>query len=155
MEDALDVALLDEYRRDDADLRGAVLQALALDNLVPSTIDAKVEDGVVTLTGTASSQFQRADAEQVTVRVRGVCDITNDIQLVPFGPAAGDVSDAITKALQRSARLATSNISVKSASGTVTLTGTVSSWGDHDEALIAAWNAPGVVNVVDDLHLSS
>ncbi len=36
----LDVRILDEYRHDDADLRGDVLQALMLDALVPSTIEA-------------------------------------------------------------------------------------------------------------------
>ena len=155
VDDELEVALLDEYRRDDADLRGAVLQALALNSLVPSTIDAKVEDGWVTLTGTASSQFQRAEAEHATIRIRGVCGITNDVQLVPFGPSAGDVSAAIIKAMQRNAALDSANISVKSSSGTVTLSGTVRSWAEHDDAILAAWNAPGVVNVIDDLHVTS
>jgi len=47
----LQVRILDAQRRDDADLRGAVLQALMLDSLVPSTIDARVDEGWVTLTG--------------------------------------------------------------------------------------------------------
>jgi len=42
------VRLLNANRRDDADLRGAVLQALMLDALVPSTVDATVRDGLVT-----------------------------------------------------------------------------------------------------------
>jgi osmotically-inducible protein OsmY len=130
-----------------------VLQALTLNSLVPSTIDATVTDGWVTLTGTASSQFQRAEAEHATIRVGGVCGITNDVQLVPFGPSAGDVAAAITKAMHRNARLDASNVSVQSSSGTVTLRGTVPSWADHDDALVAAWNAPGVVNVIDDMQV--
>jgi osmotically-inducible protein OsmY len=55
----LQVRILDGQRRDDADLRGAVLQALTLDSLVPSTIDARVDEGWVTLTGTANWQFER------------------------------------------------------------------------------------------------
>ena len=155
VDDELVVELLDEYRRNDADLRGAVLQALSLNSLVPSTIDATVDDGWVTLKGTASSQFQRAEAEQATIRVRGVCGITNDVQLVPFGPSAGDVSAAIVKAMQRNAALDPTDISVKSSSGTVTLSGTVRSWAEHDDAILAAWNAPGVVNVLDDLRVTS
>ena len=49
----LDVRLLTEDARSDAELRGDVLQALLLDTLVPSTIDAKVNDGKVDLTGEA------------------------------------------------------------------------------------------------------
>jgi osmotically-inducible protein OsmY len=50
---ALDVRVLTEHRREDAELRGDVLQALILDALVPATIDVTVKDGIVTLTGTA------------------------------------------------------------------------------------------------------
>jgi osmotically-inducible protein OsmY len=57
--DHLDVRFLESFVQDDVDLRGSVLQALMLDSLVPSTIDVKVNDGVVTLTGTAEWQFQR------------------------------------------------------------------------------------------------
>src|SRR6266511_2930772 len=37
----IDVRILNEHRRSDAELRGAVLQAMMLDSLVPATIDAK------------------------------------------------------------------------------------------------------------------
>jgi osmotically-inducible protein OsmY len=33
----------------------------------------------------------------------------------------------------------------------VTVQGTVSSWAEHDEAIDAAWAAPGVTAVRDDL----
>lgn len=55
--DGLHVRLLDTDRRSDADLRGAVLQALMLDSLVPSTIDARAKDGTVTLTGLGALQL--------------------------------------------------------------------------------------------------
>src|SRR4051794_19306164 len=47
----LQVRLLTDYGREDADVRGAVLQALMLDSLVPPTVDARVDDGWVTLSG--------------------------------------------------------------------------------------------------------
>lgn len=152
--DELEVELLDENGRDDADLRGAVLEALMLNSLVPSTIDAKVNAGWVSLVGTASSQFQRTEAEHATARVRGVRHVADEITLVPFGPSPKDVSDAITEALERAAHVDASTITVRSSSGTVTLGGHVRSWAEHDDALLAAWNAPGVVNVVDDLTVA-
>src|SRR5512133_3900871 len=46
----LKVRILDEHGRQHADLRGAVLQAMALDGLIPKTVDAKADSGSVTLT---------------------------------------------------------------------------------------------------------
>jgi osmotically-inducible protein OsmY len=59
VDNELQVRLLDEAKRSDAQLRKDVLQALMLDDLVPPTVDAKVDSGFVTLTGTAEWQFQR------------------------------------------------------------------------------------------------
>jgi len=65
------VRLLNADRRSDADLRGAVLQALMLDSLVPSTIDARAKDGTVALTGWAPYNYQRDEATFVAGNVPG------------------------------------------------------------------------------------
>ena len=69
VDNELSVRLLDGYARDDADVRGAVLQALMLDSLVPTTIDAAVSDGIVTLKGSAPYNYQRDEAEFVAGNV--------------------------------------------------------------------------------------
>ena len=147
----LQVRILDAFGRDDADLRGAVLQALTLDSLVPSTIDAKVEDGWVTLTGTAEWQFQRDEAEFVAGNILGVVAVDSEIELVAPGPSAGDVKHSIKKAMERNAKLDADGVSVESSNGQVTLHGTVSSWAEHDDAVDAAWAAPGVTRVKDKI----
>ena len=147
----LEVRIMNQDRRDDADLRGAVLQALMLDSLVPKTIDAKVDDGEVTLTGTANWQFQRDEAEFVAANLLGVVSVDDEIDLVPPAPSEGDVRHSIKKAMERNAKLDAESVSVDSSNGTVTLDGTVSSWADHDEAISAAWAAPGVTNVKDHI----
>jgi osmotically-inducible protein OsmY len=145
----LEVRILNDDRRADADLRGDVLQALTLDGIVPSTIDAKVDDGKVTLTGTAPWMFQRDEAESVAGNLRGVISVENEVDLVPPGPSAHDVDHSIKKAMERNAKLDAESVTVKSEDGTITLDGTVSSWADHDEAVDAAWAAPGVTRVKD------
>jgi osmotically-inducible protein OsmY len=147
----LDVRILTEDRRDDADLRGDVLRALTLDSLVPATIEAKVDDGWVTLTGTANWQFERDEAEFVGGNIAGVVGVENEIELVAPGPSVHDVEHAIKKAMERNAKLDAKSVSVKSSNGTITLDGTVSSWADHDEAVSAAWAAPGVTRVKDHI----
>jgi osmotically-inducible protein OsmY len=147
----LEVRILNDDRRADADLRGDVLQALVLDSRVPSTIDARVDDGSVTLTGTANWKYQRDEAELVAGSVRGVVTVGNEVELVPPAPTAHDVHRSIKKAMERNARLDAESISVESDNGTVTLRGTVSSWADHDQAVEAAWAAPGVTRVKDHI----
>ena len=145
----LKVRILDGSRRYDADLRGDVLQALMLDCLVPMTVDAKVRDGVVTLTGTAPWQYQRDEAEFLTASVHGVSSIDNDITLIST-PDGRDIKNDISDAFRRSARLDADELSADTLSyGTVILAGAVSSWAEHDEAVAAAWSAPGVTEVDD------
>ena len=147
----LQVRILTEHRREDADLRGAVLQALTLDSLVPSTVDAVVVDGYVTLKGTADWQFQRDEAEQVAGNIDGVTGVDDLIELVGMIPDAGDIRHEIKDAFKRNAKLDAESLSVETSNGTVKLSGIVGSWAEHDEAIDAAWAAPGVKNVDDHI----
>ena len=137
--------------RANADLRGDVLHALTLNALIPTTIGADVYDGFVTLTGTANWQYQREEAESVASNVRGVISVTDEVRLTAPGPSAHDVQHSIKKAMERNAKLDAESVSVESENGTVTLRGTVSSWADHDQAVDAAWAAPGVTRVKDHI----
>ena len=145
----LDVRILDKHGRQDADLRGAVLQAMALDGLIPKSVDAKADSGLVTLTGTAAWQYQREEAEFVAGNVPGVVDVDNQITLTSPQPKAGDVKQSIERAFQRNANLDAEGLSVKTYGNTVLLSGAVSSWDERDAAVAAAWAAPGVAAVED------
>jgi osmotically-inducible protein OsmY len=151
--DQLNVRLLTGHRRQDAELRGDVLQALMLDAQVPDTIDATIKDGVVTLTGTAQWRYQRSEAEFVAGNVPGVVNIHNDVEIQNLVPEATYIHQSITKALERNARLDADNITVSSSHGHVTLTGGVHSWAERDAAVTAAWSAPGVTDVDDRLEI--
>jgi osmotically-inducible protein OsmY len=74
VDNQLQVRLMNDQRRADAELRGDVLQALMLDSLVPSTVDAKVDDGFVTLTGTAAQHDEAIEAAWAAPGVRSVYD---------------------------------------------------------------------------------
>jgi osmotically-inducible protein OsmY len=154
VENELDVRILDKNRRADAELRGDVLQALMLNSLVPSTVNAKVHDGTVKLTGMANWQFQRDEAESVAGSILGVAGVDDEIELVAPGPSADDVEHSIKKAMDRNAKLDAESVTVESENGTITLRGTVSSFADHDEAVAAAWAAPGVTDVRDHIHIA-
>src|SRR5204863_9806626 len=131
VDNQLQVKLMDDDRRADAELRGDVLQALMLDSLVPSTIDAKVEDGFVTLDGTADRQYQRDEAEFVASNIVGALDVFNEIELNYPTPRAGDVQESIKKAFKRNAAIDADDLIISTHNGTVTIDGTVGSWAEH------------------------
>jgi len=80
--DQIEVRLLDAERRDDADIRGFVLQILMWDAEVPADlIDVKVVDGWVTLTGDVSYQFESDAAFEDVASLLGVVGVTNQIQV--------------------------------------------------------------------------
>jgi osmotically-inducible protein OsmY len=150
VDNKLEVRLLNERRRDDADLRADVLQALMLNSLVPSTVDVNVDHGLVTLTGTANWNHQRIEAERVASTVVGTVEVLDEIELYHLpNPDPDAVEDAITRALRRSAALDARKLHVSTSSGTVTIKGHVRSWAEHDDAIAAAWAAPGVKDVHD------
>ena len=149
VENKLEVRLMmNGDKREDADLRGDVLQALMLDSLVPKTIDAKVNGGLVTLTGTADWQYQRDEAEFISANVFGVLAVIDEIGLKP-SPSAADVKHSIKEAFKRNAKLDADELTVTTSNGTATIEGVVNSWAEHDEAVDAAWFSPGVTDVDD------
>jgi osmotically-inducible protein OsmY len=95
-------------------------------------------------------QYQRDEAEFIAGNLIGVVGLENDIDLSDTTPSPDDVEAKIKKAFTRNAKLDADDLAVSTSDGTVTLSGTVSSWDERDAAVAAAWAAPGV-KVVDDL----
>ena len=151
----IDVQILTHERREDADLRGDVLEALMLDAQVPMTVDARVGNSCVVLTGEADWQYERDEAERVAGNVSGVREVVNAILLNGSTALGADVERTIRRAFARSARLDAERLDVTVTDGTITLTGQVQSRPEHDEARAAAWSAPGVRSVDDRLTVSS
>jgi osmotically-inducible protein OsmY len=154
VDNQLQVRLMTDQRRSDADLRGDVLQALMLDGLVPASVDATVKDGVVTLNGNADWQYQRDEAEFVASNIVGTLDVFDEIELTYPKPSAGDVKESITKAFKRNAAVDADDLHLTTDNGTVTIKGNVRSWAEHDEAIEAAWAAPGVTSVHDRMTVA-
>jgi osmotically-inducible protein OsmY len=137
--------------RTDAELQDDISQALLLDLSVPTTVGASVQDGIATLNGTADWQYQRDEAELVASNIVGMLDVFDEIDLVGPRPDAYDVAGSIKGAFKRNAGLDADALSVTTSNGSVTVAGEVSSWAEHDEAIDAAWAAPGVTSVDDEI----
>jgi osmotically-inducible protein OsmY len=145
----VEVHIPDQDRRADVDVRADVGQALALNDRIPTTVQASVDAGLVTLSGVAAWQFQRDEAEFACAAVRGVMGVDVAISLRP-APSNADVEQAISAAFGRSARLDRFEISADSPfPGLVVLSGTVGSWAEHDDAVAVAWSGPGITDIDD------
>jgi osmotically-inducible protein OsmY len=68
---------------------------------------------------------------------------------------ATNVKEKIEAALKRSAEADADRISVECDDGRVSLRGTVRSWAEYNEAKDAAWAAPGVVTVNNQVVIDS
>jgi len=137
--------------RSDSAIAEAVANALEWDSALPDgAVQATVRSGWVTLTGAVSWQYQRSAAERAVEHLYGVKGVNNSITVRPT-VSAGDVKSKIEEAFKRSAEIDARTISVEAHQHTVVLRGTVHSLAEKDEAERAAWAAPGVANVEDEL----
>jgi osmotically-inducible protein OsmY len=153
--DELTVIIPGMYKRTDADVARAAASALAWDVEVPNSVMAVVAQGWVTLTGKAEWYFQKAAAERTVRYLAGVTGVTNAIEVTqPVTIKPAEVKAKIEAALARNVELDAKSIKVTAKNDTVTLSGTVRSWAERDDAARAAWNAPGVKFVSDELVVS-
>ncbi len=150
----LDVRLGAATRRTDAEIAGAAEQALRWHALVPDDrVKVMVEKGWVTLSGELDWDYQRNYAIKAVRPLTGVLGVTNSMSVKPLVIPA-DIKSRIQGALERQADREARNIEVVVSGGTVTLKGQVHSWAERTAAQGAAWSAPGITSVVNELRVA-
>jgi osmotically-inducible protein OsmY len=135
----------------DESLALCVANVIDWDSAIPrGAIKAKVEKGFVTLTGEVAWQYQRAAAENVVRPLHGVRGVISLIDLKPRIEAK-DVKKRIEQALLRQSEFDAGRIRVSVDGDKVRLDGKVRAWFERDLAERAAWAAPGVKTVEDNV----
>jgi osmotically-inducible protein OsmY len=109
-----------------------------------------VEGGWVTLTGELEWEYQSRAAEKAVRNLMGVTGVSNMIKITPrLRPS--DVEKKLREALARQADREADRIQIEVNGSQVSLRGKVHSWAELNAAQLAAWSAPGVSSVANDL----
>jgi osmotically-inducible protein OsmY len=150
----LDVRLSPQHRRSDTDLAQDAETALKRHALVSTeAIRVTVDEGRITLNGEVDWAFQRESAEIALRHLVGLVGIANDItirrRVVP-----ADVVQRIREALVRQAVREAKHIDIEVNDAKVWLRGTVHSEHEREAAQGAAWSAPGVRAVINELQVA-
>jgi osmotically-inducible protein OsmY len=150
----LEVVLPPADYRDDATLTTMANNALALNIAVPDGVEATAKDGNLTLTGTVSYGTERTTAEDTVAGLTGIRNLSDDIEISNDADPVG-VTVYVQDALDRYALIPDdSDVTADTDGNTVTLSGHVRTWAEHDAAVGAAWMAVGVYAVRDDLYVT-
>ena len=151
----LEVRLPTSKKRPDSDIAHAALAALRWDTQVPDErLRVKVDDGWVLLEGDVEWQFQKDAATRAVRYLTGVKGVGNLIEVKPRVVSTFEVSRKIKDALRRTAEHDADRITVEASGGKITLRGSVRSWAERQDAERAAWAAPGVTTVDDELVIN-
>jgi osmotically-inducible protein OsmY len=150
----LEVVLPPGDYRDDATLTTMANNALTLNVAVPAGVEATAKNGNVTLTGTVSYGAERSAAADSVAGLTGVRYLSDDIEITN-GADPVDVTVDVQNALDRYALIPDdSDVRVDTDGNTVTLSGHVRTWAEHDAVVDAAWMTLGVHDVRDDMYVT-
>lgn len=148
------VGMTPEFRKTDAEIAAAVLDALKWNSSVDEKqIRVKVEDGVVTLEGEVEWEYQRMSAKNAVIHLTGVKSVINTI-LLKTKATPKDIQQKITAAFHRAATVDAEKVVVEVNGNKAILRGSVRSFAEKDDAEEAAWSAPGISLVENNLTVA-
>jgi osmotically-inducible protein OsmY len=149
----IEVKFPSTWSKTNAEIANEVLSALKSNWSVPKDkVTVKVEDGWVTLEGELPWNYQKEAAKSAVNYLMGVKGVTNNIKIKSGSHDAIEKKD-VEDAIRRSWSVDDSDINVSVSGTTVTLTGTVNSWYQKEEAARIAWNTPGIWHVKNELEV--
>ncbi|HVA45140.1 MAG TPA: BON domain-containing protein [Pirellulales bacterium] len=143
-----------ELERTDQEIAEAALHVLKWDAFVPQDrLTVTVRDGRIVLEGTVDSQYDKEAAGCAVRNLVGVKEVINSI-VVKTEASPSEIKALIESAFRRSAELDARRITVEVHGGKVVLHGNVNSWAEEEKAAQAAWAAPGVSDVDNQITVT-
>jgi osmotically-inducible protein OsmY len=151
---------------EDTTLRDKLAEKLAYDRVGYGTtafnaFTIGVQNGIVTLGGTAYGPSDKDSAISLVANYPGVKDVVDNIEVAPVSPMDDRIRLAEARAIYGFPQLnkyaidPAKPIRITVVNGNVTLSGVVDSQADKDVANIRANGVPGVFKVVNNLEVAS
>ncbi len=129
---------------------------MACEELSSMPIDISADDGQVTLVGTVQSFRRKLKAQEIASACSGVTTVVNELVVDPVKSESDDVVAAgVNKRLEDESRLNHQAIRIDVRSGTVSLTGYVSSQSEKEIAADVAAGSAGVRGINDMLIVNA
>ncbi len=122
-------------------------------------IGFEAEDGIVTLTGEVTMPLLKKNAEKAVKRVKGVKQVVNKIEVLPYSPFDDSIRASVYRAVYsnpnftRYALRAYGPIHIIVKNGDVRLIGAVLTEADRNIAGIMARGVSGVFSVTNELKI--
>lgn len=121
--------------------------------LLNNQIDAKVDQGIVTLSGTADHLMAKERAAKLVQTIRGVRGVVNVIELKSSSSSDEEIRKAVDSALLYDAATDSYELKPEVKDGVVTLSGTVQSYREQQLAVSVTKGVKGVKGVRDSITL--
>ena len=136
----------------DIDINYNVNDALRADPRVNgSEVNATTENGIVTLTGSVDNLAAKTFAVAEAKKIKGVLGAIDKLSVSPSYRADTDVANAVRRRILNSAVIHSQGLFVTTKDGVVTLTGTVDSYPEEQQAGLLASEVRGVKEVKNDI----
>lgn len=141
--------------RSDDEIRNSVVMELKWDPKITSNdIAVAVKDAVVTLSGFASSYWEKDAAEKAAKRVYGVRGVANDIEVKPLlSRTDPEIARDAVKELENHISIPADRIKVTVKSGWVTLEGSVEWQFQKAMAESAVRKLKGVLGITNNIEV--
>ncbi|MGO3719875.1 MAG: BON domain-containing protein [Mesonia hippocampi] len=150
----IQIGYLSSLNKTDTEIANTALNAIEWNASVPNDkVIIEVDNGWITLLGELQWSYQRDAAKRTVEHLAGVKGVTNRITLNQNTTQPQDINEKITRAFKRSAVIDALGITVETTDHAVKLTGSVHSITEKKEAEKAAFNAPGVYAVQNELKV--
>jgi osmotically-inducible protein OsmY len=151
----IEVKFHNTWSKTDGEIATEVINALKNSWIVPSgKISIKVENGWVTLDGELPWNFQREAAKDAIHYLHGIKGVNNNIKIKTEIKEAHEQKQ-LEDTISRNWSIDFSNIEVSVSGATATLSGSVISLYQKQEAGMIAWDTPGIWNVKNELLVDS
>lgn len=149
----IEVKYNDHLKKTDKEIAKAIVDSFEWNSSIPEKdITTKVDNGWVYLSGEVQWPYQKEAAKKAIEDLLGVKNIINTI-ILKNGIKPIEVKSNIQKAFNRLATLNANGIVLETQGHSVTLRGKVHSIKEKEDAESAAYNAPGVFVVKNELKV--